>query len=338
MNQTAISVLAAAVLTAVILAAAPGTRDPASSTGPASRPARQFGDRRRIEPLANQVEKLRPLARPLGQPQPGQWLHDHPEPGQTFGQYVEAGAVVPSAQRCTIYVQPMGDFDQTQRRIVDKASQFLAIYYGLEVKTLDTMPLSVIPLDERRMHPQLGNVQIRTGYVLEDVLLPHMPKDAFALIALTTADLWPGEDWNFVFGSASLQKRVGVWSLYRFGNPGAGPEQYKLALLRTLKTASHESGHMFGMLHCTAYQCNMCGSNSQEERDDRPLAMCPECLAKLCWAAGCDPVERFDRLREFYLVNGLAGEAQYCDRALEALGHKPQTKPAQKPSTHPGNT
>ena len=46
-----------------------------------------------------------------------------------------------------------------------------------------------------------------------------------------------------------------------------------------LITATHETGHMFSMLHCTAYECCMCGSNHREESDRRPVYLCPECTA-----------------------------------------------------------
>ena len=38
-----------------------------------------------------------------------------------------------------------------------------------------------------------------------------LPKDAFAFVAFTSSDLWPGEGWNFVFGQASMEGRIGVW-------------------------------------------------------------------------------------------------------------------------------
>ena len=116
-----------------------------------------------------------------------------------------------------------------------------------------------------------------------------------AYIALTTSDLWPGQGWNFVFGQASVTDRVGVWSIWRNGDPHGDDEAYRTCLRRTLKTASHETGHMFSMQHCTFYECNMCGSNHREESDRQPLWLCPICLAKLCHATGADPGKRFDR-------------------------------------------
>ena len=142
------------------------------------------------------------------------------------------------------------------------------------------------------------------------------------MIAFTAADLWPGEGWNYVFGQASLGDRVGVWSIHRYGDPGRGDEAFRRCLLRTLKTATHETGHMFSMAHCTLYECNMCGSNHLPEADRHPLELCPHCLAKLCYATGAKPAKRFQELIEFYKAHGLKAEQEFCEKSLDALRKK----------------
>ena len=158
--------------------------------------------------------------------------------------------------------------------------------------------------------------------MLDEVLKPRLPKNAVALIAFTNADLWPGEGWNYVFGQASLGDRVGVWSINRYGNPASDDEAFRRCLLRTLKTATHETGHMFSMAHCTLYQCNMCGSNHLPEADRRPLELCPHCLAKLCYATGADPLKRFQGLIAFFKAHGLKAEQEFCEKSLAAMKEK----------------
>ena len=86
-----------------------------------------------------------------------------------------------------------------------------------------------------------------------------------------------------------------------------------------LKTATHETGHMFSMPHCTAYECNMCGSNHRKESDRHPLYLCPECHAKVSWATAAAPVARYRRLAEFCQKYGLKVERSYFKKAIEAL-------------------
>ena len=192
-------------------------------------------------------------------------------------------------------------------------------YFSLDVRTNETLPLSAIPDTARRHHPEWGIPQILTRYVLHDVLKPALPEDAAAMIALTASDLWAGEKWNFVFGQASIRERVGVWSIYRNGDPDEDQESFKLCLLRTVKVAVHETGHMFSLRHCTAYECCMRGSNHREELDRHPVYLCPECTAKVCWATQTDPVERYKRLLAFWKENGFEEESSFFEASIRRL-------------------
>ncbi|MCY3023191.1 MAG: archaemetzincin [Planctomycetota bacterium] len=160
---------------------------------------------------------------------------------------------------------------------------------------------------------------MRTTYVLSGILKPRLQEDAAACIALTASDLYPEDSWNFVFGQASLYERVGVFSLARYGDPDLGKAEFNLCLLRTIKVATHETGHMFSMSHCILYECNMNGSNNLQESDAKPLALCPECQAKLCWATGADPVAQFKKLAAFCKAQGLTAEQAFYEKSLQAL-------------------
>jgi archaemetzincin len=111
-------------------------------------------------------------------------------------------------------------------------------------------------------------------------------------------------------------RRRGVWSIYRNGDPET---DFRLCLRRTLATASHETGHILGMAHCTAYSCLMNGSNHQEEKDRRPMRPCPACLRKLCWNLQVEPVPYLTKLKTFCQQNGLDPESNWYERALAAL-------------------
>jgi archaemetzincin len=271
-------------------------------------------------PLPEPFAKLVPLHKRLTRPQPGDWLAEHPEPGQTYQEYLRANPLKPDPTRRTLYVQPLGSFTPTQRKIVEKTARYMEVYFSLPVRVREPLSLSLIPASARRKHPVWKDDQVLSTYVLESVLIPRLPKDAAAYIAFTTSDLWPGEGWNFVFGQASLEDRVGLWSIYRYGDPDQSEQSYRRCLLRTMKVGSHETGHMFSMAHCTAYQCAMGGSNHLAEMDRRPTWLCPECLAKLSWATGADPAKRFERLIAFAKENGLKPEQEFYEKSLAALG------------------
>jgi len=309
--------------------ARPGGTKPTETQPATSAKPRNPGEM--IPGLRRAILRLRPLHKPLDKPGPGDWLARYGEQGQTFDQYLACRPITPRGLRSVLYAHALGPLTAKQRKIVNLTREYLACYFGITCREGADLPASLVPASARRTHPSWGGKQILSTYVLDKVLKVRLPRDAAASIALTASDLWPGEGWNFVFGQASLRDRVGVWSLSRFGDPNTSDEAFRLCLRRTLKTASHETGHMFSMLHCTAWQCNMCGSNNLPEADRQPTWLCPQCMAKVCWAACYDPGQRYRNLAEFYRKAGLKDEAEFCRKALNALhpaSRSPSTRPA----------
>ena len=264
-------------------------------------------------------EKLVPLHEIKKSPGPSDWLATHPESGQTFAQYEASRPAVPDEKRKFIYVVLLGDFDKTRREIIEMTARYVEIYFHVPVKFAPELPLSLIPGDARRVHPTTGDRQILTRAVIEQILKPRMPEDAFCLIAFTSSDLWPGEGWNFVFGEASMEDRLGVWSIYRNGDPGKSRDDFQLCLKRTIKTGTHEIGHMFGLDHCIYYECNMNGSNHRQEYDARPLWLCPVCLRKIVGALNLDPVTWYQHLAQIRGEYEFEAERQFFERCLSIL-------------------
>jgi archaemetzincin len=323
-------ILVAAALLAAILAMAANLPTRPAASGPAragnaataasaSRPTTTMLTATQIGAV---IKALEPLHQPMGKPKPGEWLDRFKEPGQSFDQYVASRPPTPTTQRSTIYIQPLGELSAGQGAVVWATAEFMAIFYNVPVRIAEPMPIDLVPDSARRQHPQWGDTQILTSYVLDELLAPRLPRDAAAMIAFTPVDLWPGENWNFVFGQASLVDRVGVWSLYRYGNADGEKAAYTRCLLRAMKTGVHETGHMFGLGHCTAWQCGMNGSNSLAESDSRPLAFCPQCEAKVLWATGAAPAARFATLADWCRKSGLKAEADFYTRCGKALAAK----------------
>src|SRR5258706_8765252 len=270
-----------------------------------------------------EIEKrLRPLATPLAKPKPGDWLPEHKESGQTFSDYLRAAPVRKSREQGAIYVCLLGDFTPEQTKVLEATQQYLEIFYQVPVKIHKNLALKDLPPRAQRVHPRWGGEQILTTYVLDEVLKPDRPDDALAYLAFTASDLYPDPTWNFVFSQASLRERTGVWSIHRNGTPAESKAAYQLCLRRTLHTASHETGHILTIEHCTAFECNMNGVNSQDEGDRKPLIMCPVCLRKICWNLQVDPLVYLSQLEAFCRKHQLKDEADWYKRAGEALQHK----------------
>lgn len=262
------------------------------------------------------MKRVEPFFKTMGKPQKYDWLGSHNEPGETFDQYVARELTKPKSERRRIYVLPLGSFSQKQLGTISLTAGYLDAFYGLPVTVMRQRPMDA-PLSTLNSRHGRGSkaLQVRTGYLLKDVLKPTLPADGAALIALTNNDLYIDSSTSFVFGEASTEDHVGVWSLYRLGDTS----DKSVFLRRTLKIATHEVGHMFSMHHCIKYECVMSGTNYLGETDRRPIDACPECSAKIWWLTDVAPATRYLRLADFCRKNGLATEASEFTQKAEAV-------------------
>ncbi len=266
--------------------------------------------------LIKAMKAAEPFFIPMGKPTADEWLATFKEDGQTFEQYVNGNPVLPSPERTTLYIQPIGKFDKKRLKIIQVSVEYMQKFFDLPVKLMTEKrfeePLS---LKNYRTNQFTKNRQILTSFILEEILQPDLPKDAAALIAFTNEDLFPDKKTNYVFGQASLKNRVGVWSLSRLDNYA----NFEKFLKRTLKVAIHETGHMFSFAHCTKYECVMSGTNHLGETDRHPIDVCPECMAKICWMSDYEPKKRYENLAEFCKTHNLKKDSDEFSRKAAAV-------------------
>lgn len=262
-----------------------------------------------------EVNHLDSLYEKLDEAQPGEWLYDHEEELVTLEDYVNNEPRRPTALRNKIYIQPIGDFDTTSFKIIETTAEFLHAFFGLEVKINETLGSEIIPKDQQRYFDE--KQQWKTGYILHKILKPNLPKDAMVMLALTDHDLYPADDWNFVFGQASLKDGVGVWSYFRMGSPYSPPSAQLEFKKRVLKTAGHETLHMFSIKHCVTYNCLLNGSNGEYESDHNPLYLCPLCLSKLCWNLDIDPAVHLQRMSDYWNKEKIFSTSNFYKKCLK---------------------
>ena len=114
-----------------------------------------------------------------------------------------------------------------------------------------------------------------------DMLLQRLPADASKLLAVTGRDLFIPV-LTFVFGQAQLGGRVGVVSLARLRQEFYGlPADREIFLARTHKEVLHETGHLFGLVHCAERTCAMSLATTVRQIDMKDDAFCAACGAGL---------------------------------------------------------
>ncbi len=250
----------------------------------------------------------------------GEWLDEHEEAGQTFAQYLRYRANFPNQRQNVIYLLPLGNLESEHNPSLSTVAKGLeAYFYPMKAKLLPPVKNTEIPV-KTRVHQ--GRVQLHCEETL-NWMRHQLPNDAYAMLAITMTDLYPKEGWNYVFGLASLKRRVGVFSLARL-QPKISDAHAKTRLLeRTLKLITHETGHMFGMKHCTHYECNMGGVNHLTEADKAPLNLCPVCLRKLHHSLHFNPSTRYIKLLTYYRKHQLHKQAKWAERRLDLIHTSP---------------
>ena len=265
-----------------------------------------------LEPQLRRAFERQPGFDPLPPPGPGDWRARFDEPEQSVAQFERGPRVVPTSERKTIFVLPIGSFAGRSPPLALLA-EYVRRFVGLPVEVLPAVPAAAFTV-RKRMRSNFVE-QLLSGDLL-DALRARVPPNGYGLVGVTMSDLFPAPSWNYVFGEARFDQRVRVYSFARYdpafhGEPRGTDSDHRM-LERSLKVMTHEIGHMFGIAHCAAYRCLMNGSNSLPETDAAPLHLCPICLRKLQLAVGFSPEHRYRALQAFYVEHGYEREAVWA--------------------------
>ncbi|NOS91778.1 MAG: Zn-dependent protease [Cyclobacteriaceae bacterium] len=253
---------------------------------------------------------------PLKKPQSGDWLFQHPESGQTFEQYIQSKPVKPTSSRNKIYLLPIGSFTPAQWKVVQFTAVYLGLFFDRTVTVLPKMQPTMISSTQRR-YSNTANEQLLTTPIL-DYLEKSIPVDGLVIMAITSYDLYPSADYNFVFGIARTKQRVGVSSLFRYTEEGM-ETNYQKCLERLIKTSSHEITHMLTVKHCIAAVCLMNGSNSLSESDSRANRLCSVCLHKLQWNLQFNISARLEKLAAYFKKHQLQTDLNFAEADIRMI-------------------
>ncbi|NOQ74105.1 MAG: hypothetical protein GQ574_19010 [Crocinitomix sp.] len=251
-------------------------------------------------------------------PIPGEWLFHNQEAQQFPHEFLYVYPNILEKKRNKIYIQPIGAFTVKQTEIITITAEYLKVFYSVDVAIMDAVSADEVPAENRRLSVD-GTEQLQTTYIMDEILTPNIPDDARAYMGFTAYDLYPSDQYNFVFGQGRVGGKVGIYSIARFGFPDLDSTQFDLCLKRTLKVASHELGHIFGITHCVDYECVMNGSNHLDETDAKPVYLCPLDLLKVSQGLGIDEIYRYKNLAQFWQEKGYGKEADFYNLSARLL-------------------
>lgn len=206
-----------------------------------------------------------------------------------------------------------------------------AFYAGCDVEVLPSVDFAEeMP---KRNNPWTNHVQYKTDGFYEQLLKTKKKRDSrreLLAVAVTMADLYPRDNWNFVYGQARSVDGVGVYSFARLDplfeestetlmRTPLLDEHRILILRRSVKILLHELGHLFGLDHCIYYICLMNGANHELEMDRQPLYLCPVCLRKLHSTLKFDVQSVYRHFLQLCEQYQLDAEANWYRRRLQCL-------------------
>jgi archaemetzincin len=158
------------------------------------------------------------------------------------------------------------------REAVEAIGDSLGSTFGMPMRRMD-LPAIDFAYDA-------GRAQYASIPVME-MLLARCPEDAAKLLAVTARDLFIPV-LTFVFGHAQLGGRVAAVSLARLRQEFYRlPGDREIFLERAVKEALHESGHMFGLVHCADRACAMSLSTGVRQIDGKSASFCAPCTSRV---------------------------------------------------------
>ena len=92
-----------------------------------------------------------------------------------------------------------------------------AFFSGMTIDLASPVDLTTLPSLTSRVHKDTQRVQYLVGDIIR--FLEHRrPRHAQCVMAVTSIDLYPSPEWNFVLGHASLTSGCGVFGFGRYFN------------------------------------------------------------------------------------------------------------------------
>jgi len=161
---------------------------------------------------------------------------------------------------------------ETDRKVVQAICSHVEADFAVPVREMD-LPGIDFAFDAGR--GQYGSIEVLS------MVQRLCPEDASKILAITERDLFIPV-LTFVFGQAQLGGRAGVVSLARLRQEFYGLGGNDVVLMeRARKETMHETGHLFGLVHCADRRCAMSLATSVRQIDGKEAAFCERCSAHL---------------------------------------------------------
>lgn len=244
-------------------------------------------------------------------------------------EYANSDPNRPTGDQRVIYIMPLGYMSTEVEDALRMEEKYLEIFFQLEVEIMNRIPFDDLTNEQvvtrsrseyiyggkydKEEIPVNVSEQIETNSLLDHYVVPNMPEDAVAVLAVTDHDIYSPK-YNFLFGSSRSAKHAGVISTHRL-REDPRHEKYNIR-----KVMSKQIANLFSISNVKDYVCLMKFANSVYELQEKPMYLSPRVLEKLKVSIGFDHDKRFMQLRNFWFEEGNVEMTDYYDACLESIG------------------
>ncbi|MFH1531247.1 MAG: matrixin family metalloprotease [Pseudomonadota bacterium] len=192
-----------------------------------------------------------------------------------WGEEARAGKkIVPG--EFTLGIQPLGAFQDAHAEIIRTA---LRDVYGFDVKAFEPQAMPKVAYYKPRKRHRADKLLVVLGQIAS-----AQDTRCDVIVGLTGQDIsttkGKHDDWG-IFGLGEIWGRACVVSSHRLTKK-LGKQDYKKGLVRVVKVAIHEVGHVLGLHHCGTPNCVMHDAEGTVKTVDAETGhFCDECKAFL---------------------------------------------------------
>ena len=234
---------------------------------------------------------------------------------QTFRRYVVSEPRRNTA-RAPLSLCVIGELSQTEERLLLIVREFLGITFDAPLRLQSRIRMADIPGEFQRFDERFNDRQLDTAGLLGEVLTPRLPGDAFAIVGITTSDLFPLPTAELLEWQGVGRSHVSLFVLpHHHDGPIAAPDARRI-VLRGLAAGFQGLAPLYGLGTCTEADCvHHVGDTSS----DPQVLLSPGCLHALCWNLDIEPKALLRSQQRFFVKYGLRDQASACQTMLRRL-------------------
>ena len=222
-----------------------------------------------------------------------------------------------NAQRRPLSLCVIGELSQTEERLLLIVREYLGITFDTPIRVQRRIASGEVPVELRRFDERFNDLQLDSAGLLREVLAPRLSADSYAIVGVTTVDLFPLPTTELLEGQGAAASHASLFLLPH--HPQEGPiaaAEARRIVLSGLAEGFRGIAPLYGLGACPDTDCL---HHAADVSKDPEVLLCPACLHSLCWNLEIEPEALLRSQQRFFIKYGLRDEAAACQTMLRRL-------------------